>query len=776
MNTPDPPSPAPVSRLNRALVGFIARRPGLAIAAGLLTVLVLAPGLGKLEADFTHRGFFWDDDPKIRAFDAFQRRFGNDDIVSLTMHSPSGIFDQDSVKLLRELTERMWMVPEVIRVDTLINFNWVHPVGDDILIEPLLPEGLTDAQLAERKRVALEHETLPGYLVSRDGNTAVVNARIKPGFEKSSDARGIVLATRAIVAKLQGRGDHRIRIGGGPTLTYAFEEASRADVARLAPLAIGIAAVFLLALLRSALAIGLSISVVLLSTLGAFGLAGHAGLVQTAMSTAVPTILIAVGIADTVHVIIGFVDLLRRGVPQREAAHRALTRNLLPTFLTSLTTAVGFLSFITANLKPLSVLGVMAGFGTLLAWLLTQLVVGGAIFLLPFRVRPLPPERAARTERQANRLIDFVARRRWPIIGVTVVLSSAALIYALGVDVSSDPVKYFRRGTPAREANEFAQSSLGGGRAVELVVESGAEEGIKDPAFLSRVDALRTWLLAQPHISKVISVLDVMKQMNRALHEGAPAEYRLPNDRESVAQLLLLYTMGLPQGMDLNDQISVKNDALRVTVVNTVNTSRETVALVHRIEAQARALGLEVSGTGKYYLYQNTNDYVVDSFVQSLWFANLAIGLIMMLFLRSVKLGIISMLPNVVPLFAGGALLRFIGQPLDMGTVLVASITLGISIDDTSHVLANFVRLRQQGEPPLEALKAVMAHAGPALLSTNGILIVAFASFATAQFTPNIFMGILTAFILTLALVADVFFTPALLLVGVKPRPTRKPG
>jgi hypothetical protein len=773
--SPDPSAELKVSRVNRAVVGFIARRPGVALLLGLLIVGALVPGMGKLEADFTHRGFFWEQDPKIKAFDAFERRFGNDDMVSLTVHSPSGIFDLESAALLRELTTKMWQIPEVIRVDSLSNFSWVHGKDDDIVIEPLLPEELTPQLLAERKAIALGHETLPNYLVSKDGNTAVVNARIRPAFEQGARPQAITVATRKLVAELT-RGDHTIRIGGGPPMTYAFEEVSQGDVARLAPMAIGIAAVFLAFLLRSASAIALSILIVILSTMGVFGLAGHLGMVQTAMSTAVPTILIAVGIADTVHVLILFFAALGRGMERRQAARYTLTKNFLPTFLTSLTTAVGFWSFVSANLKPLSTMGIMAGCGTILAWILTQLIIGGALFLIPFKAKRVTEQQVKRTERRAGALIDLIARRRWIVIGITAVLSGAALTYSLGVEVNSDPVKYFRKGTPMREAFEFVEEHLGGGRAFELVVDAGREEGVKDPAFLAKVEALSRWLEAQPGITRAISVVDVLKSTHRALHANKQEEYRIAGTQDEVAQELLLYTMGLPQGMDVNDQVSVKYDALRMTVINTLKMSREAVAQVHATEAKAKELGLSVHGTGKYFLYQDTNDYVVDSFLTSLWSANLVIGLIMVFFLRSVRLGIISMIPNIVPLFAGGALLRFIGQPLDMGTVLVASITLGISIDDTSHLLSNYVYMRRQGMDAVESLKEVMAHSGPALLSTNGILITAFASFATATFMPNVFMGILTAFILTMALAADMFFTPALLLVGVGGKSARRVG
>jgi uncharacterized protein len=282
------------------------------------------------------------------------------------------------------------------------------------------------------------------------------------------------------------------------------------------------------------------------------------------------------------------------------------------------------------------------------------------------------------------------------------------------------------------------------------------------------VDAFQEWIEAQPRITRAISIIDVLKSTHKSLNGDAPQAYKVAGDRETIAQELLLYTMGLPAGMDVNDRITVKYDALRITVLNSLLTSREAVAAIEGIVAHGKAMGLDNEATGKYYLYQQTNDYVVDSFLTSLWSASLLIGAIMMFFLRSFKLGLISMAPNVLPLFAGGALLRFLGQPLDLGTVLVASVCLGISIDDTSHVLANFAYQRRQGLSPNAAMRVVMAHTGPALLSTNGILITSFASFGTATFVPNVYFGILTAFILSVALIADMFFTPAMLVEDPK--------
>lgn len=754
--------PIRVSRFTRTTVGFIVEHPVRSLLLALLLVAAGVSGVRFAKADFTHKGYFWDDDPHLMRFDAFERRFGNDDAVVVAVRSPSGIFDRDSAELLRELTERMWKVPEVIRVDSLSNYNWVHARGDDIVVEPLLPETLTPEVLAERRRVALSHEVIPDYLVSRDGNTALVFARVKPGIDAPPDAPVITRAVEAVVKELK-RTDHELHIAGGPPLTNAFGEVATSDVSRLFPMAVVVASVFLFIILRSLVGVVLPLLVVFLSIGASFGFAGWTGIVLTNMSTVIPSIMIAVAVADGVHILHTYFKERSTGVTRQVAARYSLEKNMLPTFLTSSTTAVGFLTFVTANLKPLSGMGFMAAFGTMLAWVLTYLFLGALLVLLPLKVRRLPPEAQPLPQRVSGRYTAFLVRNRRVVLGLSALVAVVSLVVAATNEVNSDPLKYFRAHVPVRVANHFVEDHVGSARGVELVVDSGQEDGVKDPTFLRRVEELQRWVEAQPGVTRALSLVDIVKQTNRSLNGDAQQAYRIPETREAVGQMLFLYTMNLPQGMDLNDRVTLKNDALRMTVLSRISTSREIMELVAGMESKARSLGLQAHGTGKFMLYNAMNGYVVNSFVTSFSGSVLLIGLMMMVFLRSVKLGFIAMIPNVLPIVIGGAFLKIIGQPLDLGTVLVASVCLGIAVDDTIHVLANFQRLRLRGETPFVAMREVFANTAPALLSTTAILVLTFGTFVTADFTPNVYFGLLTALILATALLVDMTLTPALL-------------
>jgi predicted RND superfamily exporter protein len=752
-----------VSRFNRACVGLIAAHPWLAMGLGLVLVLGLAPGLLRLQTDFTHTGFFNLDDPKLQKFEAFERRFGNDDTVVIAVHSPSGVYDPATIALLQWLTDQVWHVPEVIRAESITNFNWLHGAGGDIVVEPFLPPTLSPETLAERRRLEDAEKILPRYLVSADARTTLVVGRIKPALDGPPDSAAITRALRSIAARAPVA-DETLYLQGVPVVTYAFEEITQEDLTRLAPLVLGLAAIFLFIILRNVIAILLPFVTVAGSLICAFGMAGWAGLVQVPLSTAIPSILIAVGIADTVHVVFSFIQALRAGASQDEAARHSLTRNMLPTFLTSLTTAVGFLSFMGAPLKPLAMLGIVTAFGTAVTWLFAFVVCGGALFVLPFHVAARPADAETAASAVGRRLLDLVIRRRSAVLlGATAVVG-VCFWYALGMDVSTDPIKYFREDVPVREAHELLEREMRTSRSIELVVEAGSEGAALDAAFLEKVDTLERTLEKDPSVTLIVSIIDTLKQINQALADGDPAAYALPADNSAVAQQILLYTLALPPGTDLNDRITVREDALRVTLIGNHENSSEAVALVNRAVALGAERGLEVWATGKYFLYQETSDYVVQSLLRSIIGASVIIGLIMAIMLRSIRLGIISMIPNLVPLLVAGAVLRLLNRPLDLGTAMVASVALGICIDDTSQILANYARVRRDGVAPVPALSRVMEHSLPSLLSTNGVLIASFASFVVAAYIPNAVFGVLTAFVFAVALIADLLLTPALLL------------
>ncbi len=756
--------PTPTSFVGQAFVDLIGKHPWVTLLIGLIALGSLTPGLKKIQTDFTHTGFFFDDDPMLVEFNAFERQFGNDDSLIIGVHSPSGIFDVDSATLIQELTEQMWLMPDIIRVTSLSNYSWVHAEGDDILVDPFFPDDieLTQELMDSRKDIAMNHEVLPDYLISKNANTALLYARIRPSIDGIVEAPPIVEAARELSEKMK-RTDHSFYVVGGPAINASFKEATQNDLQKLMPILLGLIVLCLLISLRSAISTVLALVVVVFTLIPSMAISGWTGFPITSVTGILPQILVAICVADAVHILSVFRQALRDGQTKHEAANYTLAKNYLPTLLTSISTSIGFFSFGTANLKSLAGLGVLAGCGVLLAWFVSYFILGPLLYILPSLIKPAPPEKLHTRINRATAFTAKVTEHRKPIIIAFSFLTLGAAFLTANNTVNSDPYQYFAPGVALRDANDFITAEVGGARGLEIVVRAGQEDGIKEPEFLKEVETFQKWLEARPDVTRTLSVVDILKATHRSLNGGDQAFYRLPDNREMVGQELFLYTMSLPQGMDINDRITLKNDAIRVTVLWTISDSKRWMEETAIVAAHAKQAGLDVTITGKGNIYQSMNPYVVESFVRSISIALVLISILLVVVFGSFKMGMIALLPNCIPLLLGGAAFWLLGKSIDIGSVLVMSVCLGIAVDDTIHILSNYNRRIKDGLSAQEATAEVLAHTSPALIFTTIILVLGFGTLAFATFVPNIYFGIMTAIILTLALFTDLTFLLAVL-------------
>jgi len=751
--------------LAEAIAAKIVARPWATLLIGVVLTAAGGAGLHQLQPDFSHRGYFADSDPLLQQLDRFEETFGSSDAVVIGVHSPSGIFDVESAELIRELTAAMWDLPEVGRVDSVANFNWVHTSTDGIIVEPLLPkDGPLDATLvADRGRIAQANETVPGYLLSQDGKTTLLFALLETEVGHTPDERAIVLAAREMLERFR-RGDHELQMAGSVPLTYAFQEASQADLSVLLP-AVGLIAIVLLTvMLRRKKAVAATLLVAVAAIVHTMGLAGWLGVDITNLTGALPQILIAIAVADAVHIWSTFDGGLDEGLPAIEAARQALSKNVAPTLLTSITTAVGFFTFLVSDIKAISGLGLVAGLGTLAAWALTYTLLGPMLVLLE-----LPPRaRPGRVRPFVATYANWLGRHRVAVIVALVVGTIGSALAAAQVPIDSNPINYFAEDFHLRVAHDWITERVGAGMGIEIVAHAGEPEGIEDPKFLRKVEDLEDWIDQIPGVTATLSLTGILKEINRAFGGGGAEDYRLPDRRETAAQEILLYSMNLPEGMSLEDRISAESDKLRVTVLWTIEDTAAVDGFVAAIEARANSLGLKIETTGKHLLYQRLNGYVVRSFRASLSAALILVALILCVFLRSVKLGLLSLAPNIFAICAGGFVLERMGQPLDIGTMIVASACFGIAVDDTIHVLESFRRARAGGQDPEAAVAHVLGTTGFALTVTTLVLVCAFGALAFGTFVPTKLFGILAAVVLSAALIADLVLMPALLLTAVR--------
>lgn len=756
----------------------------------LLLVVACVAGARLLHPDFTYRAFFREDDPLRVQVERFDATFGSDDSIVLIVHNPKGIVNPDTADLLVSLTEAMWLVPDIVRVESLSNFRYVRAAGDDILVDAMIPdEGLRDPALLAARRAAIAADRLiPDYLLSGDGTTTMIVGYVRETAEHSPDPGPIVAGVREMIAAHEASG-HEFHITGRIAIMAGMQESAQADAQRTLPLVL-LALVVLLALgtRRFAGVIGpvLLVAMGIAATMGASGWMGMSISNITAM---VPQFILAITVATAVHVLMAFFRRRRQGADRRPAVQGALAETFVPTLLASITTAAAFLSFLATDITAIGNLGAMVGVGVMLSWFLTFTFLGAFLALVPplYRRRrpavatagadamaeevgcPYAPAFSERYDRFVTGLVRHIALHKVHIAVLAVVIAVAAVAPSLHNTINANPFRYFDKDFWLRQSADFSEDHLRGAQGIEVVVDTGQVDGVKDPAFLRRVEAFQTWLDGQDYVVKTVSILDFLKQANRALHGDDDAYYVLPETQQETAELLFLYGVNLPEGMDLSNRVSRDADKMRISVRWTLYDSAQATRQAVVLEEKAASMGLKVETTGKMLLFQRMNGYVAESLFISLGLSLVLVSVVLMLVFRSTSFGVVSLIVNVVPLGVGVAALSLAGRDIDTGAVVALAVCLGVVVDDTIHLLQ---AIREaDGRTMRESIVVAMNRVLPAITLTTAALVIGFGAFMLGDFVPNQNFGLLAIVILLAAYVFDVVVLPALLLLTA-----RRPG
>jgi predicted RND superfamily exporter protein len=756
-----------LDHLSISVSRLVSGRPWFALILGVALIGACFAGARLLTPDFTYRAFFEADDPLRQQVETFEATFGNDDSVVLLIHNPEGLLNGASAEVVLRATERMWLVPDVVRVDSLSNYRWVRAEADDILVDAMIPDdGFGDpAQQAERVAAIEADRLIPDYLLSPDGKTTMVTGFARASRDTSVDAAPVIEAVRAIIDDLDD-GTHEFHITGRLAVMAGMQESAQSDVQSILPFVVATIVILLVVAIGRPGAVFLTLLLIVGSVVSTMGASGWLGMRISNITAMVPQFVLAIGVASAMHVLLGYYRERNKGAEKREATRIALETNFVPTLLTALTTCIAFLSFTATNITAIANLGVMVAIGTIVAWLLTYLLVGGLLGLLPnlkLKFRHLGAPEEQRLEPLTMALVHRVARFRMPIVIIAVLGSLSAGIFATSNSINANPFRYFDESFWLRQSSDFAEAHLRGSQGMEVVLHAGAKDGIKDPEFIRKAEALQNWIGAQPFVARTVSVVDFIKQTNEALNGGDPEFYRLPDTRQEMAELLFLYSFNLPEGLDLANRVSLDNDQLRISVRWTLYDSAEAVDWANRIEGKAAELGLDAETTGKMLLFQRMNGYVSEALFLSLGIALVLISVLLVCVFRSARLGIASFAANALPLSVGAAVLTFAGRDFDTGAVVAISVCLGVAVDDTIHLL-QAIR-KAEGSNTKERIAKGLAKVLPAITLTTLILMIGFGTFMLGDFVPNQNFGLMAVTIIGAAWLLDVVFLPALLLM-----------
>jgi len=753
------------NQIRNRLVNFVVLHQYKCLLIAALIFLSGLPFLANTKMDFSAKVWFASSDPNIKTLENFEKTFGNDESAVLVIESDSDVFNPKFMSMLEDLTEKMWKVPEVMRVQSLTNFYWTRSFEDEILTEEFLySEKIKDQEyLTQKRKEALDHKVIPGYYISEDGKSASIYAFISHNPDKAPDYAKITEGLKKTTENYRDEKGLTFHYMGQPPLSDRFQKVSFDDLYTMSPLLLILVMVYLIFCFRSLIGVVIPMVIITLSLVSTTSLIGLFGFTVNSLTFVLPSILIAISVADSVHLMASFYDEFARTGDRFHACTHTLRKNLWPIFLTTFSTMIGFFSLTSSDIKPVADLGVLAGVGTFFAFLYTYLTAVPLLIIFNKNQTPKSLKVKVLPEDTVRKYLDFVKKYRIAIIGSFFLISSLFTYLAIKNEINSDPYTYFSDEDPISYGNRFILNSYGGVGGPELIVDSGVAGGVTSPEFLYKVESFQEWLEEKEYVNKSLSVINILKEMNQSLNEGKKEFFKIPERKDQIAQELFMYTMSLPVGMDLNNRMDLPQQKLRLSILWSLQTSKDSLRGVEDYERKAKEIGLNVKTTGKPILFHRMNSYVVFTFFTSIAMALTLITVIMILIFKNIKLGLLSLIPNVLPIIFGAGALTLLDKPIDIGCAIVASVTLGIAVDDTIHFLSHYNLLRKSGLSIFEAMVKVFTSTGLALIVTTVILVSCFGLFMFANLTPNINFGILCALVLSIALVTDLLLLPAII-------------
>jgi len=750
----------------------------LIILASVLMCIAAGWGAQFLEMKSDYREFFAEDDPQRASFNRLQDTYAQSDTVFFVIAPKDGVVFQTNVlQMIEELTDSAWQLPFSLRVDSLTNFQHTTADEEGLVVENLVENAstLTEAQIAEIQTTALNESLIAGKLITDASNVTGVAVTINlPG--ESNDEFGEVARAARIIADEYRSNYPEIdlylsgMIMGNNTTTELIEQ----DAALLVPLMGLIIILTLLVLLRSVHATVATVIVILMTLISTMGLMGWIGFSITGPSSSAPIIIVTIAVADCVHILVSYFFLAREGLSKTPAILKSMKINLGPIFLTSLTTTIGFLSMNFSDSPPFQILGTVSAMGVVIAFLLSITLLPALMaVMLPVKKVVGVKDNGGVLRPLADRVIKHPLSFFWGVIAVSVLLISAIPKN----DINDEFTKFFNKNQDFRQAVDFSNEHLVGVSTIEYALISPFEGGINHPDFLLKLDRFSQWLLSQPEVKQVTSLSDTMKRLNRDMHAGQEAWYKIPETKELAAQYLLLYEMSLPFGLDMTNQIDFDKLETRVTASLEELNTNQMLALEARvslwIETQLPEIEFyDSSGTIMFAHLSVNNSY---SSLISTAIALILISFILTFALNSLKMGLVSLLVNIAPAaLAFGVWGLLVGQ-VGLSISVAVGMTLGIVVDNTVHFLSKYLNARrEQGMNSESAIRYAFSHVGTALLVCNAVLISGFLVLAQSDFMLNRDMGYFTALTFGLALLVDFLFLPPFLLFIEKKAKHRK--
>lgn len=756
------------------------------LALGLSTRIPLIP------IETSTEDYLFDSDPTKIAYDEFRDQFGRDQQI-LILLEPAEVFDREFLEYLERFHNDLEdSVAHLDEVTSLVNVRAVRGVRDELIVEDLLEEMPTTPKemAALRERVF----ATPSYIesvISKDGLVTAIFVKSfaysleklqggeLAGFEggneqsprrylSAGESQEFCQSVLDVIDRHR-RDDVVIHITGQPLVSFALGSAMREDVPKIFGSALGLIGLLLVILFKRLSPVVLSAAVVVLSLLATFGLSEFLDLPIGLPTQVMPSFMLAVGVGYSVHFMTIFFRSLAEGRGRDAALEVTLCSVGLPIAMTALTTAAGLVAFVAAEVEQVLDLGILGAMGVGVTFCFTMIFLPAVLAILPFR-----SSRSRASLEGGAFFLGACARLaiRYPksLVAAALVLASVSIALIPKLDYSVDPMKYFPEGHWLREATEYADQRMAGMQSLEVVIDTGRENGLHEVEVLDGIEGLRS-LVAElaaegEHLGRTGSLLEIAKETHQALNENRPEFYAVPRDPKLIAQEFLLFENTGPD--DLEDRVDSQFSKARLSVTagweDGVEKQRFIERAGPRILSSMEGLA-EVQLTGAVALIARTSKATAESLIQSYTLALILITPLMILLIGSLRAGLVSMVPNLIPILATLGLMVLLGIELDLFTMLGACIAIGLAVDDSIHFIHSFRRNLEETGDVERSIEITMESTGRALLFTSVVLAAGFVVLALSSMSNLGYLGGLTAFSIMVAFILDVTVTPALLVL-----------
>ncbi|MCG7536679.1 MMPL family transporter [Pseudoalteromonas sp. OOF1S-7] len=735
------------------------------IVLSIIITLGTGYGLERLQFSSDYRDFFAEDNVKLQAFESLQDKFVRSNNVFIAITTPNNtIYDKAGLDLIADISAKMRTLSHVLRVDSVTNYQFIRAQGDDILVsdyvQDLEQDLVTPQYLNDFYARAQAEKGLKDFLVGPERSVTGINLSLADDVTTETGKAAFMKALTELLSVYDEQ-TLQYHLTGSIVIDHGFDVSAQSDVETLYGL------VYLTVLLLTWLltrSIAATVAVLLSVTMSwfiALGIAGLSGLKLTAISVSAPTVLMTLAVAQSMHILFSVQKRIATGMYQKDAIEQAVRANIWPLFLVTLSTCAGFAAIMSSEVPPLQDLGFMLVVGNVAVFALSVTFLPA--FLSLFKLKQV--SHAERSEKRLGKLGLHIANRsgRYFVSGL---LLSVALVFPITYNELNDNfIEYFDSENKVRVDAEYIDQRLTGVHQVYFEVQSPGKSEIFTPAYLTYIDDFTHWLNDQEIVRHVTSVADVQKKLYQASLGGASQDYRLPENKETATQMHLLYEMSLPYGLSTKNLVDLSRESTRVTVVVDNVSSKEILALEAKAAQWHKSYNSDIKlhpGTGPTIMFADIGQSNAHSLISSTVLAFVFVSIILLIALKSLKMSVLSLLPNLLPAVIAFGIWGLIDGEVGLAVSIVVVMTFGIVVDDTIYFLTH-IKKNLNAATFNEVIAKTYQQVGSPIINTTIILVCGFAILAFSSFRLNQGMGMLTAMVIFIALIADLFMLPELI-------------